>query len=90
MIANLSTSYNVVSISLALSIMSSDSLYGDSVSKDTTSVCTSALIAGMIIGQIVGGTLGDLLGRHKAMAIFMLTQISKSMTSFLCVLLYFF
>jgi len=81
MVANLSTSYNVVSISLALSIMSSDSLYGDFVGVDTKSVCTSALIAGMIVGQIVGGSLGDLLGRHKAMAVVMLIQIVGSIGS---------
>lgn len=53
MLSNLSTSYNILSISLSLHIMGN--IY-ELTSKDS-SVCSSALIAGMIGGQLTGGFL---------------------------------
>lgn len=71
MLSNLSTAYNIVSISLALSIM--DDTY-PAAPKDK-SLCSSALIAGMIIGQLAGGYIGDMLGRHLAMTFVMSLQV---------------
>ncbi|KAG7370812.1 phosphate transporter [Nitzschia inconspicua] len=71
MLSNISTAYNVVSISMALDIM--QDLY-ETTSKDK-SLCSSALIAGMIVGQLAGGAIGDILGRHMAMAVVMSLQI---------------
>lgn len=71
MLSNFSTAYNLVSISLALSIMAG--IY-DTTPRDK-SLCSSALIAGMIIGQLLGGIIGDVLGRHFAMAVVMSLQV---------------
>jgi MFS transporter, PHS family, inorganic phosphate transporter len=81
MLSNFSTAYNVVSISLALSIMENvyDSI-GQSKSENK-SLCSSALIAGMIIGQLIGGVIGDILGRHVAMAVVMTLQVVGAIMS---------
>jgi MFS transporter, PHS family, inorganic phosphate transporter len=71
MLSNLSTAYNVVSISLALDMM--QELY--ETTPNDKSLCSSALIAGMIVGQLAGGAIGDVLGRHMAMAVVMSLQI---------------
>jgi len=71
MLSNFSTSYNILSVSLAIHVMSG--IY--EMDKEDRTVCSSALLAGMIIGQLVGGTLGDAIGRHKAMSLVMFLQI---------------
>jgi hypothetical protein len=71
MLSNFSTSYNIVSISLALDIM--QDIYPST--PNDKSMCSSALIAGMIVGQLFGGAVGDLLGRHLAMAVVMGLQV---------------
>jgi len=75
MLSNFSTSYNIVSISLALGMMSN--VY-DTISSSDRSLCSSALLAGMIFGQLAGGTIGDILGRHIAMTVVMFLQIVAS------------
>ncbi|KAL7580243.1 hypothetical protein ACA910_012981 [Epithemia clementina (nom. ined.)] len=79
MLSNFSTAYNILSISLSLKIM--HPLYQDTFSKQNESLCSSALIAGMIVGQLAGGTLGDVLGRHRAMALVMVLQVSAALCS---------
>ena len=77
MLSNLSTSYNVLSISLALHMM--DRIY--TIEGNERTLCSSALIAGMIIGQLLGGTLGDLMGRHMAMTLVMFLQVVAAFAS---------
>lgn len=81
MLSNFSTSYNVVSISIVLPILSTKSLYSQSVTDSSESICASALIAGMILGQILGGALGDVIGRIKALYLVMSLQILASLSS---------
>lgn len=71
LLSNFSTAYNIVSISLALTIM--EGIYPTTLQDK--SLCSSALIAGMIIGQLAGGFIGDILGRHLAMAVVMGLQV---------------
>jgi len=78
MLSNFSTAYNVLSISLALHILSERN--GD-LSASDKSLCSSALFAGMIVGQLGGGALGDILGRHLAMTLVMLLQVFASFMS---------
>jgi hypothetical protein len=77
MLSNFSTAYNIVSISLALSIM--QNIYP--ATPQDKSFCSSALIAGMIVGQVVGGTIGDILGRHLAIALVMTLQVVGALVS---------
>lgn len=81
MLSNFSTSYNVVSISIVLPILSTKTLYYQSVTDTSESICASALIAGMILGQILGGALGDVIGRIKALYLVMTLQIMASLSS---------
>jgi len=81
MLSNFSTSFNVVSISIVLPILETQSLYSNQVTGETGSLCTSALIAGMIIGQLVGGALGDVIGRRTAIFVVMALQIFASLGS---------
>jgi len=81
MLSNFSTSYNVVSISIVLPILSTKTLYYQSVTDTSESICASALIAGMILGQILGGALGDVIGRIKALYLVMTLQILASLSS---------
>ena len=78
MLSNFSTSYNIVSISLALDMMGS--IY-ETLTVTDKSLCSSALLAGMILGQLGGGALGDVMGRHVAMTIVMFLQIIASVAS---------
>ena len=71
MLSNFSTSYNILSVSLALHIMSN--IYD--LDKSDRTQCSSALLAGMILGQLAGGALGDAIGRHKAMTFVMFLQV---------------
>lgn len=71
MLSNFSTAYNILSISLALQIMSN--VYD--LSDKARAFCSSSLLAGMIIGQLGGGALGDLIGRHRAMTGVMFLQV---------------
>jgi PHS family inorganic phosphate transporter-like MFS transporter len=81
MLSNFSTAYNLVSISLALTIM--EGIY-DTTPQDK-SLCSSALIAGMIVGQLLGGIIGDVLGRHMAMAVVISLQVVGAVaTAFSC------
>lgn len=77
MLSNFSTAYNVISISIALSVMAR--IY--TVTSEAKALCSSSLIAGMIIGQLLGGAVGDLVGRHKAMAIVLLLQVASAFFS---------
>lgn len=78
MLSNFSTAYNVVSISLALDLMSPQY---DLISETDRSLCSVSLLAGMVLGQLGGGALGDSLGRHVAMDIIMFLQIFASIAS---------
>jgi hypothetical protein len=77
MLSNFSTAYNIMSISLVLSIM--QNIY-PATPRDK-SLCSSALIAGMIVGQVVGGAIGDILGRHLAIALVMTLQVVGALVS---------
>lgn len=83
MLSNFSTAYNVLTISVALTMME------ESIDRKITaadkSQCSSALLAGMILGQLAGGALGDLCGRHIAMSIVMLLQVIGAIMSSLAV-----
>lgn len=78
MLSNFSTGYNVISISLALRMMSC--IHRD-LTPAESSLCSSALVAGMIAGQLVGGVLGDVLGRHRAITTVMALQIVSALGS---------
>lgn len=83
MLSNLSTSYNITSISLVLPILSQ--LYPETVSARTIeieSMLASALLFGMIVGQLAGGALGDMFGRQTAMCFVILLQVSGSLGCF--------
>lgn len=80
MLSTLSTSYNTLSISWAVQIMSR--IYP--INEGEQSICSTALLGGMIFGQLFGGALGDYIGRHQAMTIVMLTQIFAALASALC------
>ncbi|CAB9513520.1 Inorganic phosphate transporter 1 [Seminavis robusta] len=77
MLSNFSTAYNVISISLALDLLSTQR----HLSVADKSLCSSALFAGMIAGQLGGGALGDVCGRHIAMMAVMLLQVLASLLS---------
>ena len=81
MLSNLSTSYNVVNISLALPILRSPSMYAGSVTEETDSICASSLLAGMVVGQLCGGALGDVMGRMKAVYCVIALQVIASLGS---------
>jgi hypothetical protein len=81
LISNCSTSYNVVSISIILPILSTSSLYNSSLTDTTSSIVASSLIAGMIIGQLIGGAMGDLIGRKQGMMLVMFLQVIGSVGS---------
>eukprot|EP00566_Odontella_aurita_P006255 CAMPEP_0113583556 /NCGR_PEP_ID=MMETSP0015_2-20120614/32588_1 /TAXON_ID=2838 /ORGANISM="Odontella" /LENGTH=595 /DNA_ID=CAMNT_0000488457 /DNA_START=118 /DNA_END=1905 /DNA_ORIENTATION=+ /assembly_acc=CAM_ASM_000160 len=85
MLSNFATNYNVVNISLVLPILQSPSLYKDSVTEETDSLCASSCLAGMVIGQLAGGALGDVIGRMNAMYIVIILQIVASLSSALLV-----
>ena len=77
LLSNFSTAYNILSVSLAIQMMSS--VYDPSDSE--RAMCSSTLLAGMILGQIGGGALGDLIGRHRAMTFVMFLQVFASIGS---------
>jgi len=77
MLSTLSTSYNTLSISWAIQIMSK--IYP--INEGEHSICSTALLAGMIFGQLFGGALGDYIGRHQAMTFVMFTQILAALAS---------
>lgn len=80
MLSTLSTSYNTLSISWAIQIMSK--IYP--INEGEQSICSTALLVGMIFGQLFGGALGDYIGRHRAMTFVMLTQIFAALASAFC------
>lgn len=80
MLSNLSTSYNTLSVSWAIQMISK--IY--SINEGEQSLCSTALLAGMILGQLFGGVLGDYIGRHNAMMLMMLTQIFAALASAFC------
>mmetsp|Transcript_10337 Transcript_10337/g.19313 ORF Transcript_10337/g.19313 Transcript_10337/m.19313 type:complete len:747 (-) Transcript_10337:3524-5764(-) len=80
MLSTLSTSYNTLSISWAIQIMSK--IYP--INEGEHSICSTALLAGMIFGQLFGGALGDYIGRHRAMTFVMLTQVLAALASAFC------
>ena len=62
LLSNVTTSFNVVSISLVLKVMDSSDLWGSEETDEATAACSSALIAGMVCGQLLFGSLGDIIG----------------------------
>lgn len=83
MIANFSTSYNVINISYALhTLTNGEEKFADS--KFGESICSSAFIVGVIFGQLMGGSLGDAMKtRHGALRIVMALQVIASLGSML-------
>jgi len=77
MLSNVSTAYNVISISLSLHLMQ----HRHPATPADQAVCSSALIAGMIVGQLLGGALGDILGRHLAMTVVVLLQVFAALAT---------
>ncbi|GKY94942.1 hypothetical protein MPSEU_000459100 [Mayamaea pseudoterrestris] len=78
MISNLSTSYNVVNVSMVLPIL--QQLHHSRDTHNTSFVATS-LLAGMMLGQVLGGALGDVLGKLRALHCVMLLQVFASLAS---------
>lgn len=85
MLSNLSTSYNVVNISIALQLMLQSSTIQSYIDQETSTVtqgvCSAALIGGMMLGQLLGGVVGDAVGRHVALTLAMMLQIGSSVGS---------
>lgn len=85
MLSNLSTSYNVVNISIALQLMLQSSPIQSYIDEETSTVtqgvCSAALIGGMMLGQLLGGIVGDAVGRHLALTLAMMLQIGSSVGS---------
>lgn len=77
LLSNFSTSYNILSVSLAVHIMSN--IYDPDHSDRT--LCSSALLIGMPFGQLAGGALGDAIGRHRAMTFVMFLQVLSALGS---------
>mmetsp|Transcript_9554 Transcript_9554/g.20511 ORF Transcript_9554/g.20511 Transcript_9554/m.20511 type:complete len:789 (+) Transcript_9554:28-2394(+) len=69
MLSNFTTSYNVLSISLAVPILSTPTLlpYSSQITPDTDSICASSLLGGMVVGQLLGGMVSDLVGRVQGL-----------------------
>ena len=96
MISNFSTSYNVVSIAMALPILQSSFLPYAHSATDTDdaydpdsgaaldeidAMCASALLGGMVLGQLVGGAASDTIGRIPALYGAILLQVVGSLGS---------
>mmetsp|Transcript_17684 Transcript_17684/g.25947 ORF Transcript_17684/g.25947 Transcript_17684/m.25947 type:complete len:534 (+) Transcript_17684:97-1698(+) len=87
MLANFSTSYNVVNISYVLCMLHQEEELGNYNKEQENenvlddSMCASAILIGMIIGQLSGGALGDWIGRHGAIALMIVLQIVSSIGS---------
>ncbi|CAM9177736.1 unnamed protein product [Chrysoparadoxa australica] len=64
-LANLSISYNVVSVSLALEAMKA--IYPENTSAIVAA--SSSIIGGMVVGQLLFGRLGDYISHHRALAL---------------------
>ena len=76
MFANLSSSYNVISISLVIRLLD----FQQAAMSDS-SLISSALIFGMIFGQLLFGSLGDILGLRRALTLTLLTQLTGCLLS---------
>mmetsp|Transcript_8263 Transcript_8263/g.18546 ORF Transcript_8263/g.18546 Transcript_8263/m.18546 type:complete len:849 (+) Transcript_8263:21-2567(+) len=83
MLSNFTTSYNVLSISLALPILSTPTLlpYSTAITPDTDSICASSLLGGMVVGQLLGGMVSDLVGRVQGLYGAVALQILGSLMS---------
>ena len=82
LLSNITTSFNVVSISLTLKIMGQDSSpWAAEMSEAAKAATSSALIAGMVCGQLLFGSLGDIIGLDTAMAATITTQLIGSLGS---------
>ena len=55
LLSNVTTSFNVVSISLVLKVMDNSELWGSEETEEAKAACSSALIAGMVCGQLIFG-----------------------------------
>lgn len=78
MVANFTTSYNAVNISLVLPILE---ILVSTTTEEDKSLVASSLLGGMIVGQIVGGALGDLIGRLRSLYLVMGLQVVASLGS---------
>jgi len=84
MLANFSTSYNVVNIGYALHILAHDETFQETGGSNFgASLCSSIFIFGVILGQLVGGSLGDTIKHHNALLIMMSLQVTASFGSML-------
>jgi PHS family inorganic phosphate transporter-like MFS transporter len=86
MLANFSTSFNMVNIGYALHFLSHDITFLESKPGGRNfgeSLCSSIFIIGIIFGQLAGGSLGDVLSRHHALLIIMSFQVIASFGSML-------
>lgn len=84
MMANFSTSYNVVTIGYALHVLEHDESFREIEGrKFGESLCSSIFILGVIVGQLAGGSLGDAIQRHNALLIMMSLQVIAAFGSML-------
>lgn len=86
MLANFSSSFNMVNIGYALHFLSHDTSFMESKpggSNFGQYLCSSIFIVGIIVGQLAGGSLGDVLSRRQALLIMMLLQVIASFGSML-------
>lgn len=86
MLANFSTSYNVVNIGYALHVLAHDKTFIESMPDGSNfgeSLCSSIFIVGVIVGQLAGGSLGDAISRHNALLIMMSLQVIAAFGSML-------
>ena len=81
MLANFSTSYNVVNISLVLPIL--QILYNKDNTADDDAIVASSLLGGMMVGQVLGGAAGDwrALGPLGALRLVVMLQVVASLAS---------
>ena len=84
MVSNLSTSYNVVNISMVLPIL--QHLYQTESTEQSKALVATSLLGGMILGQVLGGALGDspYIGRLRALQCVMALQVVASVASSFC------
>jgi PHS family inorganic phosphate transporter-like MFS transporter len=77
--SNLSTSFNLVNISLAHVILENQFCKGSC--ETAVAAASTACLAGAVFGQLTFGYVGDCLGRGKAMRLTMLLSILGAFTS---------
>ena len=89
-LANLSASYNAVSVSLALPVLrgafaygggSSPSSFSAAASAEEDGMVASSVLLGMVAGQVLGGAGADVMGRIPALRVAVGLQILGSIGS---------